>query len=202
MSVLRNFSDETEFPFVSISLDLSNKTHTVTVDSFSQVNKTDSEEGLRKPRPEYPITGLILLLLCPLPMQVTLSDHKHVHTNLLKHFLMLYRVYMQSIFIFINCKELWMCTNMLGKAEWESLPFIVRPLRDWYIICLTGLKQRPSHRTDWYTLILISVNRVRVRGMLSTKWRNSLLLPLALSTGRPGNSVDSNLVWRCSCVGD
>lgn len=106
MSVLRNFSDETEFPFVSISLDLSNKTHTVTVDSFSQVNKTDSEEGLRKPRPEYPITGLILLLLCPLPMQVTLSDHKHVHTNLLKHFLMLYRVYMQSIFIFINCKEL------------------------------------------------------------------------------------------------
>lgn len=51
MSVLRNFFDETEFPFVSISLDLSNKTHTVTVDSFSQVNKTDSEEGLRKPRP-------------------------------------------------------------------------------------------------------------------------------------------------------
>lgn len=79
MSVLRNFSDETEFPFVSISLDLSNKTHTVTVDSFSQVNKTDSEEGLRKPRPEYPITGLILLLLCPLPMQVTLSDQKHAH---------------------------------------------------------------------------------------------------------------------------
>lgn len=91
MSVLRNFSDETEFPFVSISLDLSNKTHTVTVDSFSQVNKTDSEEGLRKPRPEYPVTGLILLLLCPLPMQVTLSDQKHMHTNLLKHFLnMLY----------------------------------------------------------------------------------------------------------------
>lgn len=202
MSVLRNFSDETEFPFVSISLDLSNKTHTVTVDSFSQVNKTDSEEGLRKPRPEYPITGLILLLLCPLPMQVTLSDQKHMHTNLLKHFLMLYWVYLQSIFIFINCKELWMCTNMLGKAEWESLPFIVKPLRDWYIISLTGLKQRPSYKTDWYTLILISVNRVRVRGMLSTKWRNSLLLPLALSTGRPGNSVDSNLVWRCACVGD
>lgn len=202
MSVLRNFSDETEFPFVSISLDLSNKTHTVTVDSFSQVNKTDSEEGLRKPRPEYPITGLILLLLCPLPMQVTLSDQKHMHTNLLKHFLMLYWVYLQSIFIFINCKELWMCTNMLGKAEWESLPFIVKPLRDWYIISLTGLKQRPSYKTDWYTLILVSVNRVRVRGMLSTKWRNSLLLPLALSTGRPGNSVDSNLVWRCACVGD
>lgn len=67
--------------------------------------------------PEYPITGLILLLLCPLPMQVTLSDHKHVHTNLLKHFLMLYWVYLQSIFIFINCKELWMCTNMLGKQS-------------------------------------------------------------------------------------
>lgn len=201
MSVLRNFSDETEFPFVSISLDLSNKTHTVTVDSFSQVNKTDSEEGLRKPRPEYPITGLILLLLCPLPMQVTLSDQKHMHTNLLKHFLMLYWVYLQSIFISINCKELWMCTNMLGKQR-ESLPFIVKPLRDWHIISLTGLKQRPSYKTDWYTLILVSVNRVRVRGMLSTKWRNSLLLPLALSTGRPGNSVDSNLVWRCSCVGD
>lgn len=201
MSVLRNFSDETEFPFVSISLDLSNKTHTVTVDSFSQVNKTDSEEGLRKPRPEYPITGLILHLLCPLPMQVTLSDQKHMHTNLLKHFLMLYWVYLQSIFIFINCKELWMCTNMLGKQR-ESLPFIVKPLRDWHIISLTGLKQRPSYKTDWYTLILVSVNRVRVRGMLSTKWRNSLLLPLALSTGRPGNSVDSNLVWRCACVGD
>lgn len=87
------------------------------------------------------------------------------------------------------------------KAEWESLPFIVKPLRDWYIISLTGLKQRPSYKTDWYTLILVSVNRVRVRGMLSTKWRNSLLLPLALSTGRPGNSVDSNLVWRCACRG-
>lgn len=67
--------------------------------------------------PEYPITGLILLLLCPLPMQVTLSDQKHMHTNLLKHFLMLYWVYLQSIFIFINCKELWMCTNMLGKQS-------------------------------------------------------------------------------------
>lgn len=202
MSVLRNFFDETEFPFVSISLDLSNKTHTVTVDSFSQVNKTDSEEGLRKPRPEYPITGLILLLLCPLPMQVTLSDQKHMHTNLLKHFLMLYWVYLQSIFIFINCKELWMCTNMLGKQSERVCHLLLSLWGTEYIISLTGLKQRPSYKTDWYTLILVSVNRVRVRGMLSTKWRNSLLLPLALSTGRPGNSIDSNLVWRCACVGD
>lgn len=26
------------------------------------------------------------------------------------------------------------------KAEWESLPFIVRPLRDWYIISLNWIK--------------------------------------------------------------
>lgn len=44
LSVLRNFSNETEFLFLSVSLDLSNKIHTMTVDSLQLIKLKKATE--------------------------------------------------------------------------------------------------------------------------------------------------------------
>lgn len=205
LSVLCNFSNETEFLFLSISLDLSNKTHSMTVDSFSQVNQTG--EALKETMAQISNNwSEIAFVMSSFPSHFIWSQ-TYAHTFNAET--LPYVIYTCSLPIYIYIKEnaiRQILANMFGKAEWESLPFIVRPLREGLIYHFsTGLKQRLSYRTgrcDRYTLILVSVYQVWVRGMLLTKWRNILLMPLALSTGRPGNSVDSNLVWRCACVRD
>lgn len=150
-----------------------------------------------------------MLLLCP-PSQVTfIWSQTYAHTFNAET--LPYVIYTCSLNIYINCKEVWMCKWYCYQANiskhgresrvrksvfyWEAFEGLIYHFS-------TGLKQRLSYRTDRYTLILVSVYQVWVRGMLSTKWRNILLMPLALSTGRPGNSVDSNLVWQCACVRD
>lgn len=153
-----------------------------------------------------------MLLLCP-PSQVTfIWSQTYAHTFNAET--LPYVIYTCSLNIYINCKELWMCKWYCYQANiskhgresrvrksafyWEAVVGLIYHFS-------TGLQQRLSYRMgrcDRYTLILVSVYQVWVRGMLLTKWRNILLMPLALSTGRPGNSVDSNFVWRCACVRD
>lgn len=95
-----------------------------------------------------------MLLLCP-PSQVTfIWSQTYAHTFNAET--LPYVIYTCSLNIYITVKR-YECAsdiairqilaNMFVKAEWESLPFIERPLWDWYIISLLDYSR--DYLTEW-----------------------------------------------------